>query len=132
MVSWWWDRLESKFPLAQTDERLVMPNHFHGIVILWPGDQAEPGAGCAARPTSCPTLPELVQWLKTMTTNDYIRHARAGEWAPFQKRLWQRDFHDHVIRDNEDLSAYRRYIRQNPRRWQMDEENPAALIIDPR
>ena len=132
MVSRWWEKLESKFPLAQTDEHVVMPNHFPGILILWPSDSAGPQDDRTAAPRACLALPNIVQWLKAMTTNDYIRHTRADGWASFEKRLWQRDFHDRVVRDNEDLSTYRRYIRENPGRWEMDRENPVALIIDPR
>jgi REP element-mobilizing transposase RayT len=42
--------------------------------------------------------------------------------------VWQRGFHEHVIRDEEDLDRVRRYIEANPDRWAADEENPNRLV----
>jgi REP element-mobilizing transposase RayT len=39
--------------------------------------------------------------------------------------VWQRNYYDHIIRDDEDFNRIREYIRDNPRRWAEDEENPA-------
>jgi REP element-mobilizing transposase RayT len=39
--------------------------------------------------------------------------------------LWQRNYHEHIIRDESELHAIREYIRHNPLRWDQDEENPA-------
>jgi hypothetical protein len=37
--------------------------------------------------------------------------------------LWQRNYYDHIIRDESDLQRVREYIQANPARWEMDEEN---------
>jgi REP element-mobilizing transposase RayT len=44
-------------------------------------------------------------------------------WAPFSGRLWQRNYYEHVIRDEKTLKAIRDYIKANPSRWQEDPEN---------
>lgn len=41
--------------------------------------------------------------------------------------LWQRNYYEHVIRDEEELSHIREYIECNPQMWEMDKENPARL-----
>ena len=60
-----------------------------------------------------------------MTTNEYINEVKSGRFPPFEKRIWQRSFYDHVIRNDDDLNSIREYIRNNPLQWALDEENPA-------
>jgi REP element-mobilizing transposase RayT len=61
-----------------------------------------------------------------MTTNKYIRGVKEGDWLPFRKKLWQRNYYEHVIRDEEELNRLRQYISENSANWQTDEENPDA------
>ena len=89
-----------------------MPNHVHGLIEIHSlGDEA------------CPQLPEIMQWYKTMTTNEYIRGVRLSGWAPFPGKLWQRSFHDHTVRNEQSLIKIERYIIDNPSRWENDREN---------
>ena len=129
MVARWCAELAVKFPHAVPDESGVMPNHFHAIVLLWPDAK---GARLSADERSREPLPEIVQWFKTMTTNEYIAGVKTHGWPEFRGRLWQRDYHEHVVRDKEDVNEFRRYIRENPANWATDEENLIALKIDPR
>jgi len=82
-----------------------------------------PLPACVPIPARVP-LPEIVQWYKTMTTNEYIRQVRAEGWPPFLGRLWQRNYYEHIIRNDISLEQIRRYIAENPARWQEDAENP--------
>ena len=75
-------------------------------------------------------LPKIVQWFKTMTTNEYIRGVKEMRWAPFSKRLWQRNYYEHIIRDEESLNHIREYILTNPIRWHLDKENPQRVGDD--
>lgn len=68
--------------------------------------------------------PEIVQWFKTMTTNEYIRGVGTLGWSPFPGKLWQRNYYEHVIRDEVSLNRIREYIVNNPPQWEMDRENP--------
>jgi putative transposase len=72
---------------------------------------------------SAPTVSGMIQWFKTMSTNDYIRNVKNNGWPPFNKRLWQRSFHDHIIRNERSLNAIRRYIAKNPVNWEQDIDN---------
>lgn len=59
-------------------------------------------------------LPKIVQWFKTMATNEYIRGVKQCNWVPFPGNLWQRGYHEHIIRDEKSLNNIRRYIKANP------------------
>lgn len=69
-------------------------------------------------------LPEIVQWFKTMTTTEYIRGVKQHGWHPFPGKLWQRNYYEHVIRNEQSFHRIREYIATNPQRWQLDKENP--------
>jgi len=134
MVERWWAELNHKFPTVVTDEYIVMPNHFHGIVVII-GYPDPVGAALRGRPhksghphRGAPTLPDIVDWFKTMATNDYIRGIKQRRWPPFQKRLWQRNYYERVIRDDAEIHRVREYIAGNPARWLEDEENPDFAI----
>lgn len=124
----WWKKLTGKFPIVRTDEYVVMPNHFHGIINVGAAPCGRPSihneSGQPRRVT--PTLADIVHWFKTMTTNQYIRGVKRGDWPPFHKKLWQRNYYEHIIRDEEELDHFRQYIGDNPANWQKDEENPDA------
>ncbi|MCL4500583.1 MAG: YraN family protein [Deltaproteobacteria bacterium] len=115
MVEKWWLKLESKYPWIKTDQYFaVMPNHFHGIVFI-----EAPEGGYMD-----PPLQKIMQWFKTMTTNEYVHGVKEYDWPPFPGSLWQRSFYEHIIRDEESLNRIREYIINNPLRWELDRENP--------
>jgi len=126
MVERWWKELERKFPLIKIDEYyVVMPNHFHGIVFI-----PELSAPTTEGGHTGPPLQRIVQWFKTMTTNEYIHGVKEHGWPQFKGSLWQRSFYDHVIRDEASLNRIREYISTNPLRWDLDRENPRSRGSD--
>jgi REP element-mobilizing transposase RayT len=142
MIEKWWLELSHKFPAVEIDAFTVMPNHFHGIVVI--ADHAEADVrtdvGAALRvgpamnllsPAKPVSLPAIVQWFKTMTTNEYIRGVKTSAWTPFPGKLWQRNYHEHIVRNEEDLAAIRRYIDNNPQQWALDDENPERQRLQP-
>ncbi|MGB9853103.1 MAG: transposase, partial [Candidatus Kapaibacteriota bacterium] len=66
-------------------------------------------------------LHKIVQWFKTMTTNEYIRNVKNNGWEPFDKKLWQRNYYEHIIRNEKELNKIREYIINNPLNWTSDE-----------
>jgi len=122
MVERWWHEIPNGFPSACLDEFVIMPDHFHGIVLLLPPNPVDDGPDRAP----CTPLSELVRWFKTMTTNEYIREVKCSGWPRFPGRLWQRNYYDHVIRDNDELNGCREYIRQNPAKWLAGEGDTEA------
>ena len=69
------------------------------------------------------SLSDVMDWFKTMSTNEYIKNVKENAWPPFNKRLWQRSFYDHVIRTEKAYIKYREYIQTNPLKWDDDVEN---------
>jgi putative transposase len=115
-VNEWWLRLPDKFPHVALLSHVVMPNHVHGLVQL------------TGHPQPLATsLPDVMQWFKTMTTNAYAAGVRTHGWAPFPGRLWQRGYYDHIVRHEEDLASIAEYIEANPANWAEDHENPEAV-----
>jgi putative transposase len=69
------------------------------------------------------SLPDIVHRFKTMTTKRYADGVKQAGWAPFPGRLWQRNYYEHIIRNDESMHRLRQYIADNPARWQEDTEN---------
>jgi len=65
-----------------------------------------------------------MDWFKTMTTNAYIRGVKTSGWPPFDRRVWQRNYYEHIIRSEAELDRIRAYIANNPLKWALDMENP--------
>ena len=61
--------------------------------------------------------------VQTMTTNEYIRGVKGSNWQPFLGKLWQRNYYEHIIRNEEDYERIFNYISTNPANWGEDEEN---------
>ena len=55
-----------------------------------------------------------------MTTNSYIQMVYAKKAKPFNKKLWQKNFHEHIIRNKESHQKIRHYIQTNPIKWDED------------
>jgi len=50
-----------------------------------------------------------------------------SHWPQFYKRLWQRNYYEHIIRNQTDYERIADYIAANPSNWKMDDENPFHL-----
>jgi len=57
---------------------------------------------------------------KTMTTNEYIRGVKQKNWKRFDRKLGQRSYYDHIIRDELSYRRMTDYIINNPKKWQDD------------
>ena len=109
------------------DEFVVMPNHVHGIIWIENGR----GGDAPSAPTSTATgtnvppksLGAIVRAYKSAVT--YAVNALGRGVAVPQRggALWQRNYYEHVIRNEKDLQAKRDYIMRNPSHWENDNEN---------
>jgi REP element-mobilizing transposase RayT len=119
-----WQRLPRHFPRVELDEWVVMPNHLHGIVVLVP-DGETTDAPLDEPPPSGPasgSLGAIVGNFKSVTTRR-INRMRKTPGMP----LWQRNYHERVIRNEREWNAIRQYIRDNPARWHDDPDHPDRL-----
>ncbi len=135
MVDKWWRKIPAKFSGIELGEYIIMPDHFHGIIHIVGADpcvcpqinrqggnigngahgRKEKGghAGPPLREINF-TVSKIIQWFKTMTTNEYIRNVKTKGWEPFYDRLWQRNYYEHIIRTDRELARLEDYIKCNP------------------
>ena len=141
MVQAVWEALPHRFPSIETDAFVVMPNHIHGIIVIdGPvgaslvdalddvGARVTMARDTRATTRVAPTLGDVIGAYKSSTTVEYARGVGTDGWRPFNRRLWQRNYYERVIRTNEELDRIREYIVNNPAQWEMDAENPDAII----
>lgn len=125
MVQAAWENLEERFPAVTLDAVVIMPNHTHALLVLSApasavGDQGDDGAQPAT------TLGAVVGAFKSITTRAYMRGVETAAWPPFDQRLWQRNYWEHIVRDDPDRRRLHAYIDTNPARWVTDDLHPAT------
>jgi REP element-mobilizing transposase RayT len=125
-----WYEISEHVDHVELDQFVIMPNHIHGIIVLHDG----------CRDTACcaPTverfgklitgsLPTIIRSFKSAIT----KRINELHETPGQK-IWQRNYYERVIRNENELNQVRQYIVDNPAKWDSDEENPNAKPPQPR
>ncbi|HEY64970.1 MAG TPA: transposase [Caldilineae bacterium] len=128
-----WFDLPDHYNHVRLDAFVIMPNHVHSIIILtddYPSVGAGVGAGFKPAPTMTTMkrhpLSEIVRAFKTFSARR-INALRGTPGAP----VWQRNYYEHIIRNDRALDAIRRYIVHNPVRWHLDRYNAERVAPDP-
>jgi REP element-mobilizing transposase RayT len=125
-----WNAIPGHFSSVTLDEFVVMPNHIHGIVQIGYGpavgaQHAAPLHGAVPRSNVAPgSLGAIVRSFKSAVTKR-INDSRGTPGLP----VWQRNYHDRVIRDDRELNAVRDYIASNPANWSRDLEATTDLEL---
>ncbi len=112
-----WYRTEQIRQNIELDVWVVMPNHFHGILLISDGRgtaRRAPTMERFAKPVAG-SIPTIVRSFKSAVTK-HINKLRGTSAVP----LWQRNYWEHIIRDATDLNRIQEYIRNNPARWEQD------------
>ena len=122
-----WLILPQHFAALELDEFVVMPNHFHGIVVLPAQDEtssahAHRSQFAQAQAGSLGTI--IGQW-KIRVTQRIQKFRRENGLPPVV--VWQKNYYERIIRNERELEATRSYILQNPQNWLHDENNPTNL-----
>jgi len=123
-----WSSLPDRFFYLKLDEFVIMPNHIHAILCIDTVGADLVSARNKTTPMSAPTISRVVQTFKSITTYKYISGVEGNNWPLFDKRLWQRNYYDHIIRSEKSLNYIREYIVNNPIRWEFDKENPQGKM----
>jgi putative transposase len=151
-----WTDIPSHFPAVELDEFVIMPNHIHGILML-----RDVGANnhspdhtpdnhkslvrqsIAGANINSPLRNHTKTSGTSKTIGSIIRGFKIGVTKWFRGvvpdgMVWQRNYYDHIGRDEKELFRIRHYIRNNPLNWESDEENPCGkspryvAMLDPR
>jgi len=128
IVKYTWYDLPNHNDNILLDEFVIMPNHVHGIIIINNVGAGSVGAGSEPAPTTPTTnnsLTEIVRQFKTFSAYR-INKIRQMTGVP----VWQRNYYEHIIRNENELNKIRKYIVNNPLKWHLDRENPDRIAKD--
>ena len=106
-----WFDLPNHYSHVTLDSFCIMPNHVHAVIVL--DDSMH---GNRARIMNNP-LPEIVRAFKSFSARR-INELRDSKGVS----VWQRDYYEHIIRDETDYNRIYEYIVNNPLKWLEDEE----------
>jgi putative transposase len=131
-----WERLPGRFPFLEIGSFVVMPNHIHAILIMGRGTAGHDEAIVSENSRRAPTgmaieyfrrpvagsLPTIVRSYKSAVSLR-VNRLRQRPNHP----LWQRNYYEHVIRDQVEWEHIEAYIQANPKLWDTDQINPFRL-----
>lgn len=118
---WLW--LEKQFGYVKLDEWVIMPDHMHGIIIInnvmnvgvGYSDPIKTGRGNPAPTLRISKLGNIVAYFKYQSTKQI--NMTNGKFH----KIWQRNYYDHIIRNEESLNIICNYIRTNPLKSELDD-----------
>ena len=143
VVQKWWDVIPIHFPNVELGAFVIMPNHMHGIIFINaerrgevlsprddPNNNIRDGHTNGAYnldgetpPLRKPTLGQIIAYFKYQSTKEMNRI----ETETAITKFWQRNYYEHIIRDERDLQNKTDYINANPSLWDRDENNPKIV-----
>jgi REP element-mobilizing transposase RayT len=141
-----WYKIPLNYPNVELDEFIVMPNHIHMIIFIMDDNVAQIRAGASPAPmigkeiragaspapmigkeiragaSPAPTLGNIVGAFKSKVFNQWFKYIRQNNLDLIGK-IWQRNYYEHIIRNERSLENIRNYICNNPGDWSNDVEN---------
>jgi putative transposase len=149
IVQKWWNEISNHFPNVETIAFVIMPNHVHGIILITKdrrgtvpvhdvheqsmlqNDDA-PVQGNSSRnqggetpPLRAPTLGQVVAYFKYQSTKEM----NALDGTCTVTKFWQRNYYEHIIRNEQEMGKIWDYIETNPIHWADDDENPENVEL---
>jgi len=141
MIQKTWNEIANNFTNIKLHDFVIMPNHIHGIIEIMVGAplvgaqnpvdarnksmQLQSGQPQGIAPTGN-TLADVVGAFKSITTNKYIQMVKQKKVPPFDKRIWQRNYWEHIVRNENEYNDIAQYIVDNPQKWELDELNAGS------
>jgi REP element-mobilizing transposase RayT len=132
-----WLALPAWFPTIDLDEFVIMPNHIHFVIWLGVGtsladvqnadvqDRGKPRSYQIPKPekiNTTPALGDVVGAFKSLVFKVYLDWIKIHDPSR-QAKFWQRNYYEHIVRNEQELNAIRQYIIDNPKNWRMDRDN---------
>jgi REP element-mobilizing transposase RayT len=125
-----WKHLEYRFPEIELGEWIIMPNHIHGILIITGKGEASQQKSSAlptrsvndASPlrltgTRPGSIGAIIQNYKSVVSRKIAKQDGEPRGS-----IWQRNYYEHIIRNDRELQAITDYILTNPQNWEKDTE----------
>ena len=103
-----WQSLPNRFPTVELDVVSIMPNHMHGILLLNLNDIA-----------NGPILGGVIGAFQSLVFHQYYQWIKENN-IEAKAKFWQRNYYEHVIRNEKDWERIRKYIIENPMNWNED------------
>lgn len=118
-----WVKLRLRFPHIQLDQFVIMPNHVHGIISV-----GAPLAGARHNPpfihnnragaSPTPTIGNIIGTYKSIVSVKCLEIIKSNH--QYLGKIWQRNYYENIIRNNQEINRIRQYIKENIRNWQTD------------
>lgn len=122
-----WENIPNRYHNVTLDEYVIMPNHFHGIVFVGAtftvaqnNDYFNHINWAGVNPA--PTIGEIVGSFKSLCVNEWLQYINQNGINEIGK-FWQRNYYEHIIRNEIELNKIREYIINNPIKWELDRNN---------
>lgn len=118
-----WEKLPDRFTNIELDVFQIMPNHMHWIIFLtdyvsWTG--ASPACTNGVNDEKPKDVGDIVGAYKSLVSNECLEIFKKKYPAKMMGKLWQRNYHEHIIRDEESYNRISEYIINNPANWKKD------------
>lgn len=114
-----WDDIPIHFPNAELDDYVIMPNHLHGIIIINPVETRH-GVSLQQTNTFSKPIKNSLSVIINQFKGSVKRWCNQNAIRDFQ---WQPRFYDRIIRNEKELYNIRKYIEQNPLKWELEKNN---------
>ena len=143
-----WNKIPTHYPCVQLDKYVIMPNHIHGIIRiiddvgaedfqpLRPHTQKNINMGIKNFQPLHQPQSKINQYQKIIpqSLGSIVRGFKIGvtKWCNHQKYkhfAFQRNYHEYIVRNENELNRIREYIINNPLQWQFDRENPDRIVV---
>jgi putative transposase len=128
-----WRSIPEHFPNVSVDAFVVMPNHVHGIIFIHETEFTR--RGTIYRAPTANTISQLEKFgtprvgsLATIIRTFKAAITRRAGLELNSGNIWQRNYYEHILRDEADYERVAGYILDNPANWEQDEENPDATL----
>lgn len=136
-----WEEIPGHFENVGLDEYIIMPNHVHGVILLQEVPRRDEVTS-SLQVASPLQVPSFHTWVSETESQRLIinRSPTLGQIVAFYKyrstklinvtrnvpgtRFWQRNYYEHIIRDDNDLDRIRKYINDNVAKWSEEKDNP--------
>ncbi len=127
-----WLKIPIHFENAVLEEFVIMPNHIHGIIVLLEVShkRAEHVQPLHKKVELGEFQHKVSKSIGSVLGSFKAAVSRISRKSWTQETIWQRNYYEHVIRNDKEFETIRQYVRNNPMNWELDRENPTSRLFN--